>query len=411
MDNLRIEDISIVDECFGSNSINWISIEKKKELSIIERDKTVIITFSGGIIRKYGYIDSKKINISEDINLNCTYVKDLNIGCKQISLSAQYSFFDGDSIFNGTCFSNLKISFSHSIFSKGNVDFRNSKFEGNSTRFTNCTFNCKVVNFGRSDFYNNKVDFSKSIFYNCYVSFKLADFHKAYVIFSEVKFGEGKINFESVFFDGGNINFRKAHFMGSSVNFRWTNFGTGELCFRDVIFITGKMRFVGCHLKNKKITFEDASYDSLIFSNCLCYCYIYARVEKARLIIFDNCHLHDFVDLKVEKRVIGLSLYKTKITGKIFINWEKNGVKNLIKNGRTLKYKENQWLELIPSSEEIADQFLLLKENFRNVGQYKCEDSSYFEYKKYEAKSIKEKSKDKSLIVRLYSIIVPVTKK
>ena len=56
------------------------------------------------------------------------------------------------------------------------------------------------------------------------------------------------------------------------------------------------------------------------------------------------------------------------------------------------------------SDEVKAEQFLILKENFNNIGAYDFEDKSYIEYKRHEEKVIVQKKTAEDLIGELISL-------
>jgi hypothetical protein len=69
-----------------------------------------------------------------------------------------------------------------------------------------------------------------------------------------------------------------------------------------------------------------------------------------------------------------------RLIGRIFIDWKQNGVKKLIHD------------QTNTGNRQKAEQFRILKENFRVTGQYSDEDKAYVEFKRLESRSLLEES-------------------
>jgi len=82
-----------------------------------------------------------------------------------------------------------------------------------------------------------------------------------------------------------------------------------------------------------------------------------------------------------------------RLLGKLYIDWKHNKCKAAIigQEGSTLRQK--------------ADQFRILKENFRNTGKYEDEDEAYIMFKRFEANSILTEQKEKGGIKKVTSYV------
>ena len=76
--------------------------------------------------------------------------------------------------------------------------------------------------------------------------------------------------------------------------------------------------------------------------------------------------------------------------GDIFIAWDDNHVLDLISNQKSTTLHEK------------AEQFRLLKEEFRDTGRYIDEDIAYVYFKRYELMSEYELAKEKGLFLLFF---------
>lgn len=363
--------------------------------------------------------EQKPIDISNGFIKNFSisdYKKQFNLDPQQnteiLGFVAKNCFFESDEVtdFSKIIF-NGKVDFSKSIFGSGDVSFFSTKFTDSSTKFKEVYFNSDSVTFQYARFENGEVNFQNALF-NCNstsfvnssfgdgnVSFKNVDFSESKVNFHFAKFSKGDKIFDNCVFGNQGCDFRKVEFNVGKLEFKKAQFGNGEIAFDESEFIGGRVNFryasFGNSLKTFKsidfgkcdVNFDFANFESggISFNN-----------SKVRSLSFKGAHLNLFVDLKVSfaeiidftDSVLGgiidvqpsassvtinkLYLVGLRNLGRIIIDWKFNHVKQLIKNqtNTTLIQK--------------AEQFNILKENFRNNGQYEDEDSAYIQFKRFE---------------------------
>ena len=137
------------------------------------------------------------------------------------------------------------------------------------------------------------------------------------------------------------------------------------------------------------------------------------EVYNANMITLNSCYIHETVDINfinndnIQNK--GLCLLKTKILGQLYIRGNSDKFKKLIKNGKYYEHKfnggKNIWKEIQPTNEQIAEQFVLLKENFHNLGQYDDEDAAYVEFKRYQIKSKLAEAKTSNMFNKVLEYI------
>jgi hypothetical protein len=384
-------------------------------------------------VYKYGIISveeiSKKIDSGEAIHLNHAYVKNFSLTDYRTNkglddhvyiplknFSAKKSFFDCDitNDFSYAEFGGSKISFESAIFANGNTNFFNAnfnhcdvifkkaKFGSGSTSFKSVKFGDGTISFNNTnfgtgnlsfvdaDFSNGNVDFKNTYFGDGHVDFKFARFANGDISFEKASFGKGKKDFKNVEFGGGKIDFRRVEFNDGDVSFEGVEFGNGKVSFRSTVFghghksfhladfAHGEAQFDYVDFGSGEITFNKAKVAAISFAGCHLNCYTDLRFAECELIDLSNTVVRDILDVKPEgEKVIikEMNLVGMRILGRIFIDWRGNDVYDLIYNQKKTSLFQK------------AEQFRVLKENFRNNGQYDDEDESYVEFKRCEAKA------------------------
>lgn len=401
-------------------------------------EKTVFVTFFDENGKKaeelkLGYIDPEfiyqKISNGEDINLNNAYIKDFSLTNYRVekglddsvfielkNLSAKKTFFDCDvktdfsygrfigdkTIFDQSVFSHGNADFTHADFGEGQVSFKKVKFGNGNKFFQFSTFGKGEVSFSGTNFGNGNVsfinanfsegnaDFKQSRWGNGTVDFKFAKFEDGDIIFERSVFGTGKKDFKNLEFGGGKIDFRRVNFNDGDVSFEGVEFGTGKVMFRSATFGQGvkffdeadfgkgEVQFDQVNFGGGYLSFNKAKGEHLSFQSCAFNLFVDLRVAKCGSINLSNAIVRDIIDLKPEDESVHINIVNfrgMRILGRLFIDWRVNKVYNLI-------YDQDK-----TSIFEKAEQFRLLKENFRNNGQYEDEDASYIEFKRCESKA------------------------
>jgi hypothetical protein len=406
---------------------------------IFGRTKTAHVSFFDEnnkkvAIYKYGTITPEEIfeliDKGETLNFNNTYIKNFSLTGYRVykgfddhmviklkNFSARKSFFDCDikndfsySEFEGTktsfdsaIFGNGSNNFSNADFGDGDVSFKNAKFGSGSTTFQSAKFGEGAVsfnntNFGTGDlsfvdahFGNGNVDFKNTYFGDGNVDFKFSRFSLGDVTFEKASFGKGRKDFKNVEFGGGKIDFRRVEFNDGDVSFEGVEFGDGKVSFRSsrfghghksfyqADFARGDAQFDLVQFGTGEVTFNKSKVAEISFRGCHLNCYIDMRFGQCRLLSVANTVVRDILDVKPEEEEVvirEMNLVGMRILGRIFVDWRVNNVFDLIFNQ-----------EKKSSLFQKAEQFRILKENFRNNGQYEDEDAAYLEFKRCEAKA------------------------
>ena len=384
-------------------------------------------------IHKFGVITNEeifeKIDKGEDLNLNNAYIKnfslteyrvnkglDDSVYIKLTNLSAKKTFFDCDvnndfsyaefsgdkTVFESTIFGNGINDFSNSDFGHGDVIFKKAKFGSGSTIFQSVKFGDGTVSFNNANFgtgnlsfidanfSNGNVDFKNTYFGDGTIDFKFAKFSQGDLSFERASFGVGKKDFKNVEFGGGKIDFRRVEFNDGDVSFEGVEFGNGKVSFRSsefghgrksfeyADFAQGEAQFELVDFGTGNVSFKNAKVAEISFKNCALNTYIDLRFGKCIKLDLTNTIVRDILDVKPEGEkvvIMEMNIAGMRILGRIFIDWRTNKVFHLIYN------------QTKSSLFQQAEQFRILKENFRNNGQYVDEDLAYLEFKRCESKA------------------------
>ncbi len=412
-----------------------VNIEDKP---IFGREKTAAISFFDEnnkrvAIYKYAVVAVDEIygmiDRGENLHLNNCYINDFSLTdyrvskglddhvfIKLINFSAKKAFFDCDvttdfsysefegakTIFDSAIFGNGRTNFFNANFGHGNVSFKKAKFGSGSTSFQSVKFGDGDItfnntNFGTGDlsfvdgqFSNGNVDFKSTYFGDGTVDFKFSRFASGDISFERASFGKGKKDFKNVEFGGGKIDFRRVEFNDGDVSFEGVEFGNGKVSFRSSTFGVGKKTFEFADFADGEaqfdlvdfgtgtVSFNKARVSDISFKGCPLNCYMDLRFGECKLVDLSNTIVRDILDVKPvgEKVVIQeMNLVDMRILGRLFISWRENDVVDLIYNQKTTSLYQK------------AEQFRVLKENFRNNGQYEDEDGAYLEFKRCESKA------------------------
>jgi hypothetical protein len=369
------------------------------------------------------------INNGENINLTAAYVKDFSlteyrtlrgwddhVHVKLIDFRARRAFFDCEvctdfsyaefegerTVFESAVFGNGFTNFFNANFGHGDVSFAKAKFGSGSTSFrsvkfgdgditfNNTNFGTGDLSFVDSDFSNGNVNYKNTYFGDGIIDFKFAKFASGDITFERASFGRGKKDFKNVEFGGGKIEFKRIDFNDGDVSFEGVEFGDGKVSFRGSKFGHGHKNFEQADFHEGEahfdlvdfgtgtISFNGCRVMDISFRGCHLNCYMDLRFGECRLVDLRTTIVRDILDVvpETEKVVISeMNLAGMRILGRLFINWHDNKVLGLIYN-----QTNTNWFQK-------AEQFRILKENFRNNGQYEDEDASYIEFRRCESKA------------------------
>lgn len=408
--------------------------------------KTAVISFFDDndkkvVVLKYGIITMaeifEKIDKGEDLALNNAYVLNFSLTDYRVekglddhvyvnlkNFSAKKAFFDCDisndfsyarfegdkTVFESTIFGNGTNNFGNADFGNGDVTFKKAKFGSGGTNFQSVAFGEGQVSFNNTcfgtgnlsfvdcNFGNGNVDFRTTYFGDGTVDFKFAKFAAGDVTFERAEFGKGKKDFKNVEFGGGKIDFRRIDFNDGDVSFEGVEFGNGKVSFRSAHFgngaksfeqtdfAKGEAQFDLVDFGSGSVSFDKAKVAEISFKGCPLNCYMDLRFAQSQDLDLSNTIVRDILDLKPADDVVDVKVFNIsgmRILGRIFIDWRANNVYNLI-------YGQKE-----TSLFQKAEQFRILKENFRNNGQYEDEDAAYLEFKRCESKAQLQDAKTK----------------
>lgn len=273
------------------------------------------------------------------------------------------NFGDGDVSFYNAVFCNSKVDFINAQFGKGAVDFTGAQFDGN-VYFEGTHFGDGTVSFNSAQF--DDVSFGRARFGDGTVSFFGTDF-------------DGEVSFGRAEFSEGNVTFSRAKFM-CDVYFVETKFGDGDLDFYQSK-IRGELDFSNAKFGDGVVNFSSINIDcikenkavgaTITIKDCYLRDHINMQNAKWKIIRIENCTIEKTLNLEgldVEK----LSLKNTKNLGQVFLRWKEDKVVTRLD---------------ADSSQDMAAQLVILKENFHTIGRYDDEDMAYVIYKQYEWKA------------------------
>lgn len=412
--------VSILDKPIRNSS-------KTAEISFFDENDKRVTVFKLGLITPEEVFEL--IDKGESINLNNLYVKDFsltdyrvnkgfddhkyivlkNFSAKKaffdcdISTDFSYAEFEGDkTVFEAAIFGNGSTSFFNCNFGNGDVSFKKAKFGSGSVNFKSAIFGEGAISFANTNFGNGNlsfvdtnfgngnVDFKSTYYGDGSVDFKFAKFAAGDVTFERAIFGKGKKDFKNVEFGGGKIDFRRIEFNDGDVSFEGVEFGDGKVSFRSSEFgyghknfelsdfAKGEAQFDLVDFGTGTISFNKAKVADISFKGCPLNCFMDLRFEQCDLLDLSNTIVRDILQLKPEDETVvikNMLLVDMRILGRIFIDWHANNVFDCI------------YTQKLTSNFQKAEQFRILKENFRNNGQYDDEDSAYLEFKRCESKA------------------------
>lgn len=189
--------------------------------------------------------------------------------------------------------------------------------------------------------------------------------------------------FEGSELPAGRFSFKRADMGKGMVSFEWVNYAGAELFFEKTSFGKGNVSFLG------------GQFDLLSLQSCHLDHYFDLRVASCRYLDLSDTIARDIIDLKPydqDVKVYVLNLSGMRLLGRMYIDWEENHVRDIIRNqdsGNKLK----------------SEQFRILKENYSITGQYADEDKAYVWFKRFEALDELESQKNKGFFPALWAYL------
>ena len=400
-----------IDDCFVEN----FSIKQYRKLNKLDNSERVKLNkFSaiGAVFEAQQVTDFSNVEFasSEMSFKNAAFVKG-KVDFSNTKFASETNDFS-------YCFYNDgNVSFYDSVFGEKSTNFKNSIFKSGTKNFQFCNFNTSKVFFDNVDFGKGDVSFVNTNFGEGDVSFKISTFDTGKVDFHYSKFKKGKVNFEKINFGDGIVDFRMVEFGEGKCNFNKTIFGAGDvdfegaeiinskLTFKKTIFGSGKINFVNVNFNNSDLIFDNTIFNSdlslfngsvfrkLSFKSCHLDNYFDLRVKYCKNLNLSDAIIRDIIDLKPYKSQVEIDSFNfsgLRLLGSIYIDWNKNNISKIINNQNDT------------NTEEKAEQFLMLKENFSTIGQYGFEDKAYIEFKRAEERVILEELKLKNILGKIW---------
>lgn len=312
---------------------------------------------------------------------------------------------DGYFIFKNVRIESAKINFKNCRFGKGEKEFQYASFGTGNLSFVNTDFSEGDVNFINTDFGRGDVSFKVARFGTGKVDFHFASFKEGSVSFERTEFGDGRVDFRTVEFGTGRVNFNRSVFGDGEVNFDECDMDTGKFSFKRAFTGSGNFSFEEVMFENVDVSFERTSfgqgkvsfYQSWFHTLSLRFCHLNGfvdlRVKQSNSIDLSNTIVRDIIDINPHEymaQIQTLSLAGMRLIGRIYVDWKQNNLKRMI-------YTQEE------SSHRVkAEQFRILKENFKNLGLYNDEDRAYVEFKRNESRAELVNSLEKNRLNGLY---------
>jgi hypothetical protein len=390
LDHCFIEKLSLTDYRFrkGKEIKHPVKINQFSARSVFFNNKGTLdlsyAVFSGGEVSFEQAYFAKS-----SLNMHGVRVMDGGINFSYAHLPAGHLDFSGIHVEEGD------VSFKNAIFGVGLKDFRDASFGDGLTTFTNTEFGDGDVTFTNTQFGNGNVSFKIARFGTGKIDFHYAKFRKGDISFERTEFGDGWVDFRTAEFQTGRINFNRALFGKGDVSFEASGLEKGKISFRRTQFGEGVLDFELAEFDNVdanfdravfgegSISFRNARFGSLSLASCHLDYYLDLRLAYCGHINLSDTVARDIIDLKPYDFNLDIGIINfsgMRLIGRIFIDWKQNRAKGLI-------HDQND-----TGNRQKAEQFRILKENFRVTGQYSDEDRAYVEFKRLESRSTLEES-------------------
>lgn len=291
--------------------------------------------------------------------------------------------------FKNTNTGKAEVSFKNCIFGEGSKDFQyavfggdvffiNTEFGDGDVNFINAHFSGSKVSYKVARFGRGKVDFHFAAFKDTDLSFERTEFNEGKVDFRTVEFGTRRVNFNRSVFGEGEVVFDECEMESGKFSFKRSTLGNGSFSFEEVMFEHVDVSFERTIFGDNPVSFYKSWFNTLSLSFCHLDGFLDIRVQRSRIVNLSNTVARDIVDMnphEFSSEVDLLYLGGMRLLGRFYIDWKRNRVSEIINN-----QDESTW-------RSRAEQFRILKENFKNLGLYDAEDSAYVEFKRSESKA------------------------
>ncbi|MDY0254522.1 MAG: hypothetical protein RBR30_08940 [Tenuifilaceae bacterium] len=280
--------------------------------------------------------------------------------------------------FSDAVFKTNDVLFNDMFIKVDRMDMNRCRFEGKVINFKNTSFSPGCKDFQDTDFGEGKVVFTNTDFGDGNVSFVNTQFNDSDVSFKVARFGEGKEDFRYAKFGSGAVSFDQTDFGPGRIDFRNVEFGEGRTSFNRCQFFQGEVTFEGAQLKQGKITFlkstfgaqnisfelfegiqadmtfekvifpgsvnfSNGQFKKLTFNRCQFNGTLNLNVEVAQEIDLWGCITRDIIDyysFGESPKVDIFNITGLRLLGKLYVQWEANGIKSMIYKQRNTSIDE-----------------------------------------------------------------------
>jgi len=362
-DQVLIKGFSARDALFGGDASLDFShaLIEGEEFSLAESWIT-----GGDVIFESAQISSSLVSF-HDTHLTDGYFNFKNVKIRGEEVSFKNCCFgNGIKDFQYTSFGADLVSFVNAEFGNGDVSFINSKFDSTKVSF-------KIARFGAG-----KVDFHFATFGDVDLSFERTEFGPGRVDFRTVEFGKRRVNFNRSVFEDGEVVFDESDMDSGKFSFKRAQLGTGEFSFEEVMFENVDVSFERTHFGKDRVSFYKSWFKTLSLTFCHLDGFVDLRIHRSSTIDLSNTVVRDIIDMNPHEffaRIDTLYMAGMRLLGRFYLDWFRNRVKELIHSQAESSFRIK------------AEQFRILKENFKNLGLYNSEDKAYVEFKRCESRS------------------------
>lgn len=292
--------------------------------------------------------------------------------------------------FEETSFESGKIDFTRSTLGSGDVNFSNARMNDRDLLFVSAEFNTLRLTFKAVEFTGGKLDFRYGNFKKGNLFFDRAIFCKSIIDFSAAEFGSGRISFNRTEFDSNELIFESSEIEKGRIIFKNNIFTTGTIDFNSVQYRASDILFENVDFGKTTASFSKSKINNLIFKSCQINAFFNLQLQHCKAVDFSNSVVRDIVDMKpygFKTDIHSLNLSGMLLLGHFHVDWDANRVKDLILDQET-------------SHRNRSEQFRILKENYRSLGQYDAEDEAYVEFRRSESMADLEAALEKGNILK-----------
>lgn len=252
------------------------------------------------------------------------------------------------------------------------ISFDNVMFQG-GVSFKGCIFKTSSVSFRKASF-----DLSSKYAVNDNLATNEITFRNSQMFIQDFFMDEVQITGDT---ENKTLSFEDAVIKAQHISFSKMKLNSVDLfCYQTIMKHTN-IHFIEPELVDSTINFEDAIVNEIIMLNIPEIPQTSFNFRHCNKLTIENCKFSDTIILSGMNI---LSLRACQNEGKLLTTWcEKIKGDNGVKSYPIL----NSIMNNSDSNIQKAEQFILLKENFADLGQYDYEDEAFIQYMNHKHKS------------------------